>query len=87
MALEVIKLITEKDIIVCNFDVTPDSLIKPSALFKYYQQAASENTDTIGLPFEKMLETEKNKFKVSQTSKFQSTSLDFNFVADKNMVR
>ncbi len=50
-------MITEKDILVCNFDVTPDSLIKPSSLFKYYQQAARENLDAVGLPFEKMLET------------------------------
>ena len=37
------------------------------------------------LDVEKMLECEKNKFKVKQTSKFQSVSLDFSFVADKNM--
>ena len=49
-------MITEKDVLVCNFDVTPDSFIKPSALFRYYQQAARENIDAIGLTFEKMLE-------------------------------
>ncbi len=49
-------MITEKDILVCNFDVTPDSFLSPSALFRYYQQAARENTDAMGLYFEKMLE-------------------------------
>ena len=44
-----------------------------------------KNFAVLELDVEKMLEVEKNKFKVKQTSKFQSTSLDFNFVADKNM--
>ena len=37
------------------------------------------------LDVEKMLEIEKNKFKVQLTSKFQSVSLDYNFIADKGM--
>jgi len=37
------------------------------------------------LDVEKMLEAEKNKFKVRQISKYQSTSLDFNFVANKEI--
>ena len=37
------------------------------------------------LDVEKLLEIEKVKFAVKQTSKFQSVSLDYNFVADKNM--
>lgn len=37
------------------------------------------------LDVEKMLEAEKVQFKVKQTSKFQSVSLDFNFVACKDM--
>ncbi len=49
-------MVTEKEILVCNFDVCPDSFIKPSALFRYYQQAARENIDARGLTFEKMLE-------------------------------
>lgn len=37
------------------------------------------------LDVEKLLELKQNKFKVAPTSKFQSVSMDFNFVADKNM--
>ena len=37
------------------------------------------------LDVEKMLECEKVQFKVKQTSKFQSVSLDFNFVAPNSM--
>ena len=37
------------------------------------------------LDIEKMLEMEKVQFKVKQTSKFQSVSLDFNFVAPNSM--
>ena len=37
------------------------------------------------LDIEKMLEMEKVQFKVQQTSKFQSVSLDFNFVAPNTM--
>ena len=44
-----------------------------------------KNFAVLELDIEKMLEIEKNKFKVSQTSKYQSTSLDFNFVASKDM--
>ena len=37
------------------------------------------------LDVEKLLELKQNKFKIAPTSKFQSVSIDFNFVADKNM--
>ena len=37
------------------------------------------------LDIEKMLKATKNNFKVQLTSKFQSVSLDFNFVADKGL--
>ena len=43
-----------------------------------------KNFAVLELDVEMMLQVEKNKFKVKQTSKFQSVSLDFNFVADKN---
>jgi len=33
----------------------------------------------------KMLEVDKNLFKVKPTSKYQSVSVDYNFVADKTM--
>lgn len=33
----------------------------------------------------KLLELNRNKFKLTATSKFQSVSIDFNFVADENM--
>ncbi len=49
-------MLTQKDVLVCNFDVQPDSFMKASAMFRYYQQAARENTDALGLTFEKMLE-------------------------------
>jgi len=44
-----------------------------------------KNFAVLELDIEKMLEVEKTKFKVQQTSKFQSVSLDYNFVADKTM--
>ena len=44
-----------------------------------------KNFAVLELDVEKMLEVEKNKFKVKQTSKFQSVSLDYNFVASKDM--
>jgi len=37
------------------------------------------------LDVNKMLEVKKNVFRLTPTSKFQSVSVDFNFVADKNM--
>lgn len=49
-------MLTQKEVLVCNFDVQPDSFMKISAMFRYYQQAARENTDALGLTFEKMLE-------------------------------
>ena len=44
-----------------------------------------KNFAVLELDIEKMLECEKSTFKVQLTSKFQSVSLDFNFVADKSM--
>ena len=44
-----------------------------------------KNFAMLELDVEKMLECEKNKFKVQQTSKYQPVSLDFNFVASKTM--
>jgi len=44
-----------------------------------------KNFACLELDIEKMLEMPKNTFKVQQTSKYQSVSVDFNFVADKNM--
>ena len=44
-----------------------------------------KNWAVLELDVEKLLEIEKVKFAVKQTSKFQSVSLDYNFVADKNM--
>ena len=44
-----------------------------------------KNFAVLELDIDKMLEVEKNTFKVTQTSKYQSVSLDYNFVADKNM--
>lgn len=46
----------EKTLTVTSFDVMPNSIIKPSALFKYYQQAAREHTDSLGLTFDVMRE-------------------------------
>ncbi len=46
----------EKTLTVTSFDVMPDREIKPSALFKYYQQTAREHLDSLGLPLEVMLE-------------------------------
>ena len=37
------------------------------------------------LDINKLLEVEKVKFKLKKTSKYQSISVDYNFVADKNM--
>ncbi|MBR4998883.1 MAG: phenylalanine--tRNA ligase subunit beta [Clostridia bacterium] len=44
-----------------------------------------KNFAVLELDIERMLEMEKTIFKVKQTSKFQSVSLDFNFVASKDM--
>ena len=44
-----------------------------------------KNFAVLELDVEKMLNAEKTKFKVQQTSKFQSVSVDYNFVADKTM--
>ena len=45
-----------KTLTVTSFDVMPDSRIKPSALFRYYQQTAREHLDSLGLSFEVMRE-------------------------------
>jgi len=53
--------------------------------------AISENIDkrkkfaVLELDVNALLESEKTTFKLEQTSKFQSVSVDYNFVADKNM--
>ena len=53
--------------------------------------AISENIDkrkkfaVLELDVNLLLESEKTIFKLEQTSKFQSVSVDYNFVADKNM--
>lgn len=44
-----------------------------------------KNFAVLELDVNKMLEVEKTEFKVKQTSKFQSVSVDYNFVADKSM--
>ena len=44
-----------------------------------------KNFAVLELDVEKMLESPKKDFKVQLTSKFQSISVDYNFVADKNM--
>ena len=44
-----------------------------------------KNFAVLELDIEKMLEIEKKKFKVQLTSKFQSVSLDYNFVAPNSM--
>ena len=53
--------------------------------------AISENIDkrkkfaVLELDVNALLESEKTTYKLEQTSKFQSVSVDYNFVADKNM--
>lgn len=44
----------KKEITVTSFDVMPDSVIKPSALFRYFQQTAREHLDSLGLTFDVM---------------------------------
>lgn len=44
-----------------------------------------KNFAVLELDVEKMLEAKKKPFKVQLTSKYQSVSVDYNFVADKNM--
>ena len=44
-----------------------------------------KNFAVLELDVEKMLDAEKTTFKVQLTSKFQSVSVDYNFVADKSM--
>ncbi len=44
-----------------------------------------KNFAVLELDVEKMLEAPKKEFKVQLTSKYQSVSVDYNFVADKNM--
>lgn len=46
----------EKTLTVTSFDVMPDREIKPSALFRYYQQVAREHLDSLGLVLDVMLE-------------------------------
>ena len=46
----------KKEYLITSADVMPNSTVKPSALFKYYQQIAGQHTDSMGLTLEKMLE-------------------------------
>ena len=46
----------EKTVDVTSFDVMPDSTIKPSALFRYYQEIAGGHLDSLGLDFNTMRE-------------------------------
>lgn len=49
-------MIFEKTVDVTSFDVAPDSTIKPSALFRYYQEIAGGHLDCLGLDFNTMRE-------------------------------
>ena len=44
-----------------------------------------KNFAALELDVDKMIEQEKNKFKLVAQSKFQTVSVDYNFVADKTM--
>ena len=41
----------ERRIPVVSYDVMTDSTIRPSALFRYYQQVAGEHLDSLGLTY------------------------------------
>lgn len=46
----------ERTVDVTSFDVMPNSSIKPSALFRYYQETAGGHLDSLGLDFNTMRE-------------------------------
>ncbi len=39
----------------CNYDVNLESVCRVSSMYKYFQQAAREDLDALGLPYEKLL--------------------------------
>jgi len=49
-------LAKEKDILMCNYDVLFNSTYKPSSLYKYFQQIATEDLDALGLNAKTMKE-------------------------------
>jgi len=49
-------MVFENEIPVTSFDVMQNSVIKPSALFRYYQETAGEHLDALGLDFNTMRE-------------------------------
>ena len=46
----------QKEILICNYDVLYNSTLKPSSIYKYFQQIAREDLDSFGLTFDKLCE-------------------------------